>query len=1361
MRTGFRALALLLVLAAGCSVAPVATNLSGNGSQPNPPNPAAVALKGQVHGGQQPVSGASVYMFAVTASTSGPGQLSTSLLNNTADTQAGTYGYYVTTNATGGFTIKVGDYACTSGQQVYLYSVGGNASFGANSAAGLLAVLGQCGATNNFSNLPPNIEMNEVTTVATAYALAGFATDAAHISGLSATGATTGMANAALTAGNLAYLGSGQALTTTPAGNGTVPQSEINTLADILGGCINSSGPTSGSCATLFANATNNGTNTGTQPSDTATAAINIAHNPGANVGNLFGLASPSAPFQPTLQNAPSDWTMAVRYTGGGMTGPDTVAIDAAGDVWTANDINSISEFSPLGAALSGTGYTGGGLNSPYAIAIDATGDVWVTNDNNTLSEFNSSGGVISTTAYSNGGLSGPDGIAIDAAGDAWVSNATNNSLSEFNPSGTALSGSGYTGGGLNAPQSVAIDSSGHLWIPNSGNNSLSEFSTSGTPVSQTGYTGGGLNFPVDVAVDPSGNIWVANQNGNSLSEFNSSGAPVSQTGYTGGGLDVPSHIAIDGSGNIWAINGGNSSLSEFNSSGNAVSANGYQGGLSQPQDLAVDQSGNVWIPNTNGPNNFLTEFVGVASPTAAPPAAGLSSTPLAISTTSLPSGQEGVAYSTTLTATGGTTPYTWSLTSGALPAGLSLNASTGVISGTPEATASATPLTFKVTDSGYPTPQHQSVNLTLTITASSGITVSVSPRNAGITVNQTLSLTATTNDSHGVDWSASGTGCTGTGCGTFSAENTATGVAVVYTPPATPGAYTLTATSASETSVLASVPVGVTNLAGVYTYHNDNNRDGANTQEYALTTSNVTSGKFGKLYACATDSPIYTQPLWVANLTVSSAKHNVVFVATTNDSLYAFDADNPGSPCAPLWHANLLDTAHGGTSGEAPVPAGTSGALVGQSPPAGDIEPTVGVIGTPVIDSSTNTLYVVSKSYVTTGPTFFQRLHAIDITTGNEKFSGPANITSSITFPCQGTSCATPAFSPRYENQRCGLALGNDGANNIVYVTWASHEDSTPYYGWVVGFNATTLAPEYVFNDVPDHNVSTYGAGIWMSGAAPAIDSSGYVYLITGNGLFDATSSSAPHDDYGDSLLKLTPGLTVSQYFTPSDQSTDNSGDNDFGSGGATVLVDLPVNGGNPTHLIMGGGKNSSGSGNFYVLNRDSLGGSGDSNAWQQLSQSDSIFAIGAFWNYKYYLGIQYQSVTAWTLSPSTAKLTAVATGTTNTFAFPGTSPSISASGMTNGILWAQDNSAYCTTGTTNGCKAAVLYAYDATNLATELWASSTGTGLGGISNAAGHAMKFTVPTIANGKVYVSTRGTGTATDKTVGELEIYGLLP
>jgi hypothetical protein len=718
-------------------------------------------------------------------------------------------------------------------------------------------------------------------------------------------------------------------------------------------------------------------------------------------------------------------------------------------------------------------------------------------------------------------------------------------------------------------------------------------------------------------------------------------------------------------------------------------------------------------------------------------------SAPLAITTSSLPNGQDGLSYATTLAASGGTLLYTWSLTSGSLPAGLSLNPSTGAITGTPTGTANASSLTFGVSDSSTPA-QTKSVTLALTVYSTNGISVSVSPGNAGLTTTQTLSLTPTTTDSDGVKWSASGSGCSGSSCGTFSSASSLTGVAVTYTPPTTAGAYTITASSATNSSITASASVGVTDLSGMTTYHNDLARDGANTHEYALNTSNVTSSTFGKLFSCSVDEAIYTQPLWVPNLTINSAKHNVVLVATQRDSVYAFDADSNTSPCTPLWHANLIDTAHGANSGEAPVPSSGTGALVGSG--NGDIQPEVGVTGTPVIDPTTNTLYVVSKSYVTSGPTFYQRLHAIDLTTGNEKFSGPTTIAA--TFPGSGDGGSVTTFVARQENQRCGLAL----VNGVVYVAWASHEDTPPFYGWVIGYNASNLSRASVLNVDPNAGAG----GIWMSGGAPAADSSGNLYLITSNGGFDATSGSAPNNDFGDSLLKLTGSLNVAQYFTPSDQANDATNDVDFGAGGAAVLLDLPTNGTNPTHLVVGGGKD----GALYILNRDSLGGSGDSNAWQQIQLGHGIFSTPAFWNNNLFINPVGSALQMYSLSTSTAKLTLAPNVSPETFHWPGATPSISSMpDYSNGIVWALDNNSYCTD-QANACAPAVLHAFDATNLSRELWNSTQGTG-----NAAGYAVKFAVPTVANGKVYVGTRGNnaGGADNSTSipGEVDAYGLLP
>ena len=697
----------------------------------------------------------------------------------------------------------------------------------------------------------------------------------------------------------------------------------------------------------------------------------------------------------------------------------------------------------------------------------------------------------------------------------------------------------------------------------------------------------------------------------------------------------------------------------------------------------------------------------------------------------------------------------TWTLSGSGCSA-----ATCGTLSAT--SSASGVPITYTA-PSAVPNPAM--VTLTATSGASSGstaqatitlsapvptnISVSISPKQAGIASGQSLPLTATLqNDTtnSGVTWSASSSSCSASACGTFTAGTSTT---AAYVAPAAGGVYTITATSIADVTKSASISVGVTDLPGVLTFHNNLSRDGTNTHEFVLTTSNVTTATFGKLFSCQADGAIYTQPLWIPQLSVGGAPHNVIVVATQHDSLYAFDAD--ASPCATLWHVNLLDSAHGGSTSEMTVPSGTTGNYVGGG--AGDITPEVGVTGTPVIDPSSQTLYVVSKSVVPAATpatsAYYQRLHAIDITTGKEKTGSPVTIMA--TCPGTGDGGTTVAFNARQQNQRPGLAL----VNGVVYVAWASHEDKAPYYGWVMGFNASTLARTAVLNVTP--NVG-YG-GIWMGGGAPAADSSNNLYnlyLITGNGVFDVTNTSPPTNDYGDSFLKLTSGLTVSQYFTPSDYTMDQVNDQDFGAGGAALLVDQPS--GPVQHLVVGGGKD----GYLYLLNRDSMGGLGDTNAWQRFKFGSAIFATGAFWNNTLYMAPVNGPLQAIPFDASTGKFnTGNASQSAASFGFPGSTPSVSASGATNGIVWALDQGNYCTPADhPHGCGPVVLHAYDATNLPIELWNSTMGTG-----NAAGNAVKFTVPTVANGKVYVPTRGNNTggvgSSTSIPGELDVYGLLP
>jgi sugar lactone lactonase YvrE len=624
-----------LSLLAGCSGGSLVTpNLTELGhSTP------AVQLTGAVHGGQQPIVGAHVYMFA--ANTTGYGNASVSLLTSVPgstaqDTTVGapTNGdYYVTSGSGGSFSIS-SDYTCTTGQQVYLYALGGDAGSGPNSSAGLLAVLGNCpGGTFSTSTF---INMNEVSTIAAAYALSGFATDATDISSSPSNLAATGIKNAFANASNLETLSTGVALATTPVangGNGTVPQTEINSLANILADCINSTGTVTGptnptACYTLFTNTLSGGT-TGAQPTNTATAAINIAHNPGTNVANLFPLQVGVAPFQPALTTAPNDFSLAISFTGSSLNICNAVAIDASGNAWITNgNGENLTELSPLGSLLSGsTGYTGGGLTQPNMLAIDPTGNVWVVNENpSTISEF-SPGGVAAThSPFSGGGIYEPYGIAIDASSDIWVTNAGGLSVSELSSAGAPISPitTGFTGGGLQNPQGIAIDISTHVWVTNTNTSAITELNSSGGVISA--ISGDGMNYPAGIAIDGSGNVWSANAGGSIFTELSSTGTNESGTmGFGGGGLDEPSPMAIDGSGNIWAYDLG-ARLSELNSSGAAISPNyGYKNStLGNPGTIAIDGSGNLWATNEAYGANNVTEFIGIATPVVTPIVANL-----------------------------------------------------------------------------------------------------------------------------------------------------------------------------------------------------------------------------------------------------------------------------------------------------------------------------------------------------------------------------------------------------------------------------------------------------------------------------------------------------------------------------------------------------------------------------------------------------------------------------------------------------------------------------------------------------------------------------------------------------------------
>ncbi|AEU38322.1 NHL repeat-containing protein [Granulicella mallensis] len=607
----------------------------------------AMHIRGVVHGGQQPISGSHVYMYAASTTAYGgqgiaptSGNASTSLLTAATGNPADSNGnFYVTTDAFGNFDIN-GAFACTPNTQVYLYSTGGDPQLAGagipgtpNAAASLMAVVGNCASATASSAFPhvTSVFMNEITTQVAAFALAGFATDPLHIGAPSAvTGhslAGVGLANAFNTALNIVNQATGVPNPTFPNNsNVAVPVERIDTVADFLAACVNSNGPSSSGCSTLFAN-----TNYGTAPTDTAMAAINFAQNPNGNVGALLTLATNASPFQPFFTSA-NDLSLTLNYTGGGLNFAKGIAIDGAGNAWVTNQGgSSVTEISSSGTFLSGAnGFTGGGLNAPIGLAIDGAGNAWVASDSgNSVTEISSSGAFLSgTSGFTGSGLGSPFAIAIDSPGNVWVVNADDGSVTKLSSSGAVLSS--YTGGGLDGPIGIAVDGAGNAWVTNDSGNSVTEISSSGAFLSGTnGYFGGGLTAPAEIAIDGTGNAWITNSQATSLSEFSNSGTVLSGTnGYSGGGLNAAIGIAIDGAGNVWAANLLGNTVTKLSGTGTVLSGTGFYtgGGLDEPYAIAIDGSGNVWVSNLIGKS--LTEIIGAAAPVITPIVAGLPATP-------------------------------------------------------------------------------------------------------------------------------------------------------------------------------------------------------------------------------------------------------------------------------------------------------------------------------------------------------------------------------------------------------------------------------------------------------------------------------------------------------------------------------------------------------------------------------------------------------------------------------------------------------------------------------------------------------------------------------------------------------------
>ena len=521
---------------------------------------------------------------------------------------------------------------------------------------------------------------------------------------------------------------------------------------------------------------------------------------------------------------------------------------------------------------------------------------------------------------------------------------------------------------------------------------------------------------------------------------------------------------------------------------------------------------------------------------------------------------------------------------------------------------------------------------------------------------------------------------------------------------------------------MVAAIP---TMAANVTTWRYDITRQGQNTGETKLTPATVNTTQFGKLYSYEVDGYVYAQPLYVGGLTVGGVVHNVLYVATQHDSVFALDADHNQQ----LWKASLLDTAHGAAAGATSVPSGDLG--------TNDIVPEVGITGTPVIDAAAGTLYVVSKTKES--GSYVSRLHALDLLTGNEKTGSPVVIKGSVAGKGTGNVNGTIAFQPEWELNRTGLLL----FNGHVYVVFAAHGDNGPYHGWVFSYDSTTLQQTAIFNTSPNGR----GNGVWHSGAAIAADTINGVpriFFTTGN-FFDTgagnPSPTPPYtntQNYSNAVIRAdvaNGALQISDVWTPFDQVTLSSSDADQNSGG---IVLLPDQAGTYPHELIQVGKN----GRIEVLDRDNLGGYNTTynNVAQELSgQIKGLWSTPAYWNNNVYFWGSGDTLKQFALANGRLSTTPKVTGTI-TSNFPGVSPVISSNGANNGILWAVRTDAY------NSGGPAILYAFDATHVATQLYSSAQNA----TRDSAGKAVKFQVPVVNAGKVYVGTQG----------EVDVYGEL-
>jgi len=509
---------------------------------------------------------------------------------------------------------------------------------------------------------------------------------------------------------------------------------------------------------------------------------------------------------------------------------------------------------------------------------------------------------------------------------------------------------------------------------------------------------------------------------------------------------------------------------------------------------------------------------------------------------------------------------------------------------------------------------------------------------------------------------------------------------------------------------------ISIAAFSQVLTSQYDNERTGTTRNEKILTPSNVNANQFGKLGALKVDGAVYAQPLFLPAVEIpGKGNHDVIFVATEHDSVYAFDAERPEDP--PLWHVSFLDSKRG---------VGTTSADELQCP---FIQPEVGITSTPAIDLNSGTLYVLARTEIRhhlDNDEFFQHLHALAITTGVEKFGGPKLIAASAPGTGRGAVKGKVAFDSQYENPRASLLL----ANSTLYLTWASSCDYGPYHGWVMAYDSQTLAQKAALNVTPDGEEG----GIWQSDTGPAADSEGNVYVATGNGTFSASKGGR---DYGDSELKLSlhgSVFDVRDYFTPYDESRLNDEDSDLGSSGPTLLPDQP---GPHRHLLLQPGKGAE----LYVLDRDHMGhfnAEGDAIV-QRVRMKGGGYGAAAYWNGHVFFACDDDSLRDYAVTDGKLVLDK---RSRIEFENPGATPSVSANGNRDAIVWA-----VATRHWNGGERPAVLYAFDAKDVTQPIYTSEQNSQ----RDHAALATRFVVPIVVNGRVYFAARG----------EVEVYGLLP